>query len=131
MQNILNSSILIFPLVRLSVSAYSIHSPVYNNNTLCAVFFLFLFSQGSHCVPYGPCIIRTYDECDGRIEKSVPRITVLHHEACRVMTNGDPEGWIFLSYPHTNIGFFFFLTIVFYIRISFQKSLNTLRCNFT
>ena len=41
------------------------------------------------------------------IEKSVQRISVFHHEACRVMTNGDPEGRIFLSYPHTNNGFFF------------------------
>ena len=46
--------------------------------------------------------LRIYHECEGRIEKFVPRITVWHHEACRVMTNGDPEGWIFLSYPHTN-----------------------------
>ena len=29
------------------------------------------------------------------------------------MTNGDPEGRIFLSYPHTNNGFFFFSTTVF------------------
>ena len=28
-------------------------------------------------------------------------------------TNGDPEGWIFLSYPLTNNGFFFLLTTVF------------------
>ena len=54
-----------------------------------------------------------YHECEGRIEKSVPRIAVWHHEACRVMTNGDPEGRIFLSYPHTNNGFFFLLTTVF------------------
>ena len=46
-------------------------------------------------------------------EKSVPRIAFWHHEACRVMTNGDPEGWIFLSYPHTNNGVFFLLTTVF------------------
>ena len=26
--------------------------------------------------------IRNYPECEGRIEKSVPRIAVLHHEAC-------------------------------------------------
>ena len=45
--------------------------------------------------------IRIYHECEGRIEKSVPRFAVLHHEACQVMTNGDPEGRIFLSYPHT------------------------------
>ena len=56
------------------------------------------------------------------------------------MTNGDPEGWIFLSYPHTNNGFFFLLTTVFiylffylfnfylfiYFKISLRKSLNTL-----
>ena len=29
-----------------------------------------------------------------------------------MMTNGDPEGRIFLSYPHTNNGFFFLLTTV-------------------
>ena len=41
--------------------------------------------------------IRIYHECEGGIEKSVPRITDWHHKACRVMTNGDPEGRIF--YP--------------------------------
>ena len=30
-----------------------------------------------------------------------------------MMTNSDPEGRIFLSYPHTNNGFFFLLTTVF------------------
>ena len=63
-----------------------------------------------------------------------------HHEVWRVMTNGDPEGRIFLSYPHANNGFFFLLTTVFiylsiyliiYFKISFQKALNTVRCNFT
>ena len=39
--------------------------------------------------------IRIYHECEGVIEKSVPRITDWHHEACRVMTNGDREGRIF------------------------------------
>ena len=29
-----------------------------------------------------------------------------------MMTNGDPDGRIFLSYPHTNNGLFFLLTIV-------------------
>ena len=42
-------------------------------------------------------IIRIFHGCKGRIEKSIPRITVWRHEACRVMTNGDPEGRIFLS----------------------------------
>ena len=30
-----------------------------------------------------------------------------------MMTNGDPEARIFLSYPHTNNGLFFLLTTVF------------------
>ena len=75
-------------------------------------------------------IIRIYHKCGDRIEKSVPRVVVWHHEACRVMTNGDPEGQIFLSYPHTNNGFFFLLTTVFiyflfiYIFILKQASIN-------
>ena len=60
------------------------------------------------------CIhIRNYPECESRIEKSVRRITVWHHNACQVMTNGDPEGWIFLTYPHTQDRFIFLLTTVF------------------
>ena len=43
----------------------------------------------------------------------------MHHKACRVMTNGDPEGQIFLFYPHTNNGFFFLLATGFiYLFIS-------------
>ena len=30
-----------------------------------------------------------------------------------MIANGDAEGWIFLSYPHKNNGFFFLLTTVF------------------
>ena len=45
------------------------------------------------------------------MEKSVPRITVWHHEACGVMTNGDLEGQISLSYLHTDNGLFFLLRI--------------------
>ena len=76
--------------------------------------------------------IRIYHECEGMIVKSISRITVWHHEACPVRTNGDPEGRIFLSYPHKNNGFFFLLTTVFIylFNISFQKSLNMLRCIF-
>ena len=59
--------------------------------------------------------IRIYHECEGRIEKSIPRITTWYYEACRVMSNGDPEGQIFLSYPHTNNRLFFLLTTVFFI----------------
>ena len=69
-------------------------------------------------------IIRIYHECEGRKEKSVPRNTVLHHETYRVMINGDPDGRIFLFYPHRNNGFFFLLPTVFFLKISSQKSLN-------
>ena len=62
-------------------------------------------------------IIRIYHECEGRIEKFVMRIAVWHHEACRVMINGDPEGRSFLSYPHRNNGFFFLLIFGFYLFI--------------
>ena len=41
--------------------------------------------------------IRIHQECEGGIEKSVPRITDWHYKACRVMTNGDHERQIF--YP--------------------------------
>ena len=59
--------------------------------------------------------------CEAGIEKSVPRIAVWHHEACRVMTIGDPERQNFLSYPHTNNGVIVLLTIVvFYL---FQNKL--------
>ena len=71
----------------------------------------------SHCAPpySSNKTIRICHECEGRIEKSVLRITVWHHEACRVMTIGDPEGRIFLSYPHTNNRLFFLLTTVFFL----------------
>ena len=36
--------------------------------------------------------IRIFHGCVVRIEKSVRRVTVLHHEACRVMPNSDPKG---------------------------------------
>ena len=63
----------------------------------------------------------------------MPRITAWHHEACRVMTIGDPEGKIFLSHPHTNNRFCFLLTTKYLILYwkkhekDFQKILNTLR----
>ena len=56
------------------------------------------------------CNLRIRHECEGGIGKSVPRITDWHHEACRVMTNGDCKGQILLSHPHTNNRFFFFHT---------------------
>ena len=53
----------------------------------------------------------------GQIENPVLRNTIWHHEACRVMPNGDPEGQIFLSHPHKNNGFLFLYTIEFHIFI--------------
>ena len=49
------------------------------------------------CDLLGKIIIRSHHECEGEIEKSVPRFTNWHHEACRVMTNGDRKGRFF--YP--------------------------------
>ena len=54
--------------------------------------------------------IKIHYECEGGIEKFVSTITDCHHEACRVMTNGDREGRIFLSHPNTKNGLFFLLT---------------------
>ena len=48
------------------------------------------------------CIIRIYHECEGRIEISPED----HCLACRMRTNGDPEGQIFLSHLHSNNEFF-------------------------
>ena len=59
--------------------------------------------------------IRIYHECEGRIEKSLPRIAVWHHQARQMMTNGDHEGRIFLSHPITNNGFFFLPTTKYHI----------------
>ena len=43
-------------------------------------------------------IIGIHHECEcGIIKKYVPRIIDWHHEACRVMANGDREGQIILS----------------------------------
>ena len=56
--------------------------------------------------------IRIYHEHEVRIEKSVPSIGIWHHEACRVMTNGESEGQIFLSYPHANNGQFHMMMLL-------------------
>ena len=66
--------------------------------------------------------VRIYHECEGGIEKSVPRITDWHHEASQAMTIHDFEGWVFLSHPHTNNRFFFLLTTMYCIL--YWKSIN-------
>ena len=55
--------------------------------------------------------IRIHHEFEGGNEKSAPRITDWHHDTYRGMTNGDREGRIFLSHPHTNYGFYFLLIL--------------------
>ena len=86
-----------------------------SNNTTCT-------SPWSH----GWKFIRILHKCEVGIEKSVPRITDWHHEACRVMTNGDRERQIFLSHPHTNNGFFFLLTTK-YLILNWKKMKKTSR----
>ena len=56
-----------------------------------------------------------------------------------MMTNGDPEGLIFLSYSHTNNGFFFLLATVFlfntltevpeYAKVQFHMMMSLLHNN--
>ena len=80
------------------------------------------FIRGIWALKYHVHIIRIYRECEGRIETSVRSIAIWHHGACRVMTNGDPEGRIFLSYPHTKNELFFLLTSAFiYLFIYLKK----------
>ena len=62
--------------------------------------------------------IRINHECE--IEKSVLRITVWHHKACRVMTNGYRGRQNFLSHPHTN-NRFYLLTIKYSIFFILKK----------
>ena len=62
----------------------------------CALYFSFIVL----------CVLHTNricHECEGRIEKPIPRIAVWHPEACRGMTNGDLEGRIVLYYTPTRI----------------------------
>ena len=66
--------------------------------------------------------LRLYHASEDMIEKSFPWIADWHHEACRVMANGDPEGRIFLSYPHTNDSFSC-LPLVLYIYMTIPVSM--------
>ena len=80
-------------------------------------------------------IISIHHECERDIEISIPSITDWHHEAFGVVTNGDHEGRIFLSHPHTNNRIIFLANyliphfILENTRKDFQKVLNTLRCD--
>ena len=74
--------------------------------------------------------ILIHHEFEDRIENSVSRIADWHHKTCRVMTNSDPDGQIFLSYrPHKKWDSFTCSALFFYFKISFQMSLYMLRCD--
>ena len=68
--------------------------------------------------------ISIHHEYEGVIEISILKITVCHHEASRVMTNGDLEGQVFLPHPHTNNGFLFMLTIFFLFSNTLPEALQ-------
>ena len=55
-----------------------------------------------------------YKNLSWMIEKSVPRIIYWNNKACRMMTNSDPEGLIFLSHTHTSNRFFFLLATKYF-----------------
>ena len=75
-------------------------------------------------------IIRIYHEYEGGIEKSIPRITDWHHEACQVMTIGDREGRIFfIPFSHESWILFLARRLIPHSYQDFQKILNTLRCD--
>ena len=51
-------------------------------------------------------IIRILHECEGRIEKFVPRITIWHHETCRVMTkDGSRDGFFYPTLTRIMVSF--------------------------
>ena len=94
---------------------------VLNSSTVPSML-VFMASNSSLCTEKEKQVmtLRISNECESGIEKSVLRGAVWHHEACRVMTNGDPEGgfcffyltgFFFLAYHHMNNGFIFLLTI--------------------
>ena len=64
-------------------------------------------------------IIRFYYKCEGRIEKFVLRIAVWHHEACGVMTNGDPEFRFFYPILTRIMDSFSCSPLFFYFKIRF------------
>ena len=55
-------------------------------------------------------IIRTFNGCEVLIENSVTRVTVRHHEACRVMPHSYPSDGIFKLHRRTIMDSFFLHT---------------------
>ena len=52
-----------------------------------------------------------FNGCEVRIENSVTRVTVRHHETSRVMPNSYPELRNFQFAPNHHYGFFFLHTV--------------------
>ena len=91
-------------------------------------------SSGENNIQIMSVRVGTNYECEGGIGKSVLRITVWHHEACRVITYYDPEERIFLYHPNMDNGFSFLLTInycILCLKKGSQNFLNTSRCHMT
>ena len=68
-----------------------------------------------------PHSIRVYHMCEAWIEKPIQRVTVWHHEACQMMTNGDPEwGFFFYSTLTQMVDFLIALHLIshFYFKIN-------------
>ena len=59
--------------------------------------------------------ISIFHGCIVWIDKSVTRVTVRHHKACRMIPNSDPEWQIFLTTPYTHERYFFLHTFWFTI----------------
>ena len=87
------------------------------------VFVTFTFSVSGRMwyllvsIPDLCLLLYVYPKCKDGIQTSILRFIAWHHEAYRVMTNGDREGQIFLSHSHSpdrcfcslfNIAYFIF-----------------------
>ena len=92
------------------------------------ILLVYVVSSGPKKPVHQYSLARDNKKCEDGIEKSVPRITDWHHDACQVTTISDQEERFFLSHPHTNNRYFFLLTIQYcYSEKGFHKFLNTLR----
>ena len=56
-------------------------------------------------------IIRIFNGCESLIENSVTRVTIRHHEACRVMPNSYPNDGIINLHRRTIMDFIFLHTL--------------------
>ena len=54
----------------------------------CLQFVIVVFPDHTHLLFLKSTCLTIYHEREDEIKK-IPRITDLHHKACRVMTNGD------------------------------------------